>query len=376
MQVKITIRKVLFVALWLSIGAGMLTLLLAANSKKNKGVCRNYLIQITGDRDRYFIDEAEAEDMLEKAAGGSLKGKRIADMDLHTMEEVLEKNHWIQNAELYVDNQDVLHVTITEKSPVARVFTRSGSSFYIDGQGKRLPLSAKRSARVLVFTGFPDSKKLSAGDSLLLKNVIRAAEYIVADPFWLAQVAQMDITAEGQFEMIPVVGNHSVKMGTGDLIGNQFQRLMVFYRQVLSKTGFDYYKYIDVQYRGQVVASRTGGETKVDSLRLRRNVEQLLRQSREADTVMRVLPVIMPPLPADAKDSIQAGDLPPAAEPASTNPNPVPLKLSAVQPKQGKKADAGKMNSRPSQQKKPATGQKPKAVMPPRTTEDPDGGYE
>src|SRR4030095_10723863 len=101
-------------------------------------------------------------------------------------------------------------------------------------------------------------------------------------PFWMSQVAQVDITPERKFEMIPVVGNHTVKLGDGENIGEKFRRLMIFYQQVLSKTGFERYKLIDVQYKGQVVASRYAGDPKIDSVQLRKNVEKLLKQSLEA----------------------------------------------------------------------------------------------
>ena len=82
--------------------------------------------------------------------------------------------------------------------------------------------------------------------------------------------------------MIPVVGNHLVKLGNGENIDEKFQRLMVFYKQVLSKTGFDKYKVIDVQYKGQVVASKYAGNAKVDSVQLRKNVEKLLSSQSDA----------------------------------------------------------------------------------------------
>ncbi|MEQ1677194.1 MAG: hypothetical protein ABL876_10865, partial [Chitinophagaceae bacterium] len=48
MNGKSTIRKVVFITVWLCIGGGMLTLLLAAISKKNKGECKGYSISIKG----------------------------------------------------------------------------------------------------------------------------------------------------------------------------------------------------------------------------------------------------------------------------------------------------------------------------------------
>ena len=283
MNAKTTIRKVVFVAVWICIGGSLLTLLLAAISKKNKGQCKDYTITLKGDQKDFFINKSEAEQLLFKTANGSIKGKSVASFNLHEMELMLKHNSWIDEAELYFDNRNVLHITLTEKEPIARVFSTTGNSFYIDKMGNKIPLSEKRSARVPVFTGFPELKKMKAADSLLLNDVTSIANYFVKNPFWQSQVAQIDITAERNFEMIPVVGNHLVKLGKSEDLNKKFHRLMVFYKQVLSKTGFDKYKVIDVQYAGQVVVSKYDANTKVDSLQLRRNVEKLLLQSMNTE---------------------------------------------------------------------------------------------
>jgi cell division protein FtsQ len=351
----------------------MLTLLLAAITKKNKGQCRDYSISIKGVKNNFFIDQKDVEQLLMKATKGSIKGEPVSSFRLHELEQMLEDNTWIDEAELYFDNQDVLHVTVTEKEPVARLFTPAGNSFYIDSMGRKMPLSDKLSARVPVFTGFPDKKKLNAADSALLNEVKGAANYIVNHPFWMAQVAQIDITPERNFEMVPVVGNHLVKLGKGENIEQKFNRLMVFYKQVLSKTGFDKYKVIDVQYKGQVVASRYAGDAKIDSVQLRKNVEKLLRQSMEAqtDTVTTQLrPIIK--LEADSaaapdpalKDNIESN---------SEQPDPNPLNAApAGKPAERTNPKPPMKNGKP----KPTTkDQSPKAVMPKRAAEDANGGY-
>ena len=264
MNARTTIKKVLFIALWLCIGGGMFTLLLAAISKKNKGECKDYHILIKGAHNNFFIDKQDVEQLLMKT--GDIKGRPVASFNLHELEQTLEQNNWIDDAELYFDNRDILHVTVIEKEPVARIFTTEGNSFYIDSLGRKMPLSDKMSARVPVFTSFPDKKILSSKDSLLLNDIRTTANFIVHDPFWMSQVAQIDITPERDFEMIPVIGNHLVKLGNGENIARKFRRLMLFYKQVASKTGFDKYKVINVRYKGQVVASRYADNTKVDSV--------------------------------------------------------------------------------------------------------------
>lgn len=364
----------MFITVWLCIGAGMLTLLLAAISKKNKGRCKDYTITLNGVQNNFFIDEKDVEQLLMKATKGNIRGEQIASFKLHELEVMLEHNTWIDNAELYFDNRDVLHITITEKEPVARVFTTAGNSFYIDSLGRKMPLSDKLSARVPVFTGFPDKKKLNAGDSLLLNNIRVAANYIMNHPFWMSQVSQIDITADRDFEMIPVVGNHLVKLGNGENIDKKFHRLLLFYKQVLSKTGFDKYKVIDVQYKGQVVVSKYAGDAKIDSVQLRRNVEKLLRQSVEAenDTVIRA----MPPLVKLETDSASAPD--PALQDNNqinpkSNDSPNPVK-SFVSKTGQKKTDNPKpvKNDKP---KPPEKKKEPKAVMPKKPVEDANGGY-
>jgi len=359
---KTTIKKILFITVWLCIGGGMFTLLMAAITKKNRGLCKDYRISIKGGEKNLFIDEKDVEQLLKKATNGSIKGEPVASFKLHELEHSLENNTWISKAELYFDNQDVLHVTIDEREPIARIFTTVGNSFYIDSLGRSMPLSDKLSARVPVFTGFPAKKKLNSNDSVLLNEVKDIGNYIMQQPFWMSQVAQIDITADKTFEMIPLVGNHLVKLGNGENISDKFNRLMVFYKQVLSQTGFDKYKLIDVQYKGQVVASRYAGDPKVDSVQLRKNVEKLLRQSVESenDTVVRVLP----PIVKLEKDSADTPDPSLQDKPVVTNNNNNKTNsVSSKTPKQNKP--------------KPAEPKKvPKAVMPKKQpVEDENGGY-
>ncbi|MEQ1677980.1 MAG: hypothetical protein ABL876_14830, partial [Chitinophagaceae bacterium] len=346
---------------------------------RNKGECKGYSISIKGMQNTNsasccaFIDQKDVEQLLMKATDGNIKGQPVSSFKLQELEQMLEHNTWIDGAELYFDNRDVLHVTVEVKDPVARIFTTTGNSFYIDSLGRKIPLSDKLSARVPVFTGFPEKKKMNAADSTLLNNVRSIAILVNNDAFWMSQVAQIDITPERNFEMVPLVGNHLVRLGNGENMRQKFNRLFVFYQQVLSKTGFDKYKVIDVQYKGQVVASRYSGNAKVDSVLLRKNVEKLMRQSMEAenDTAIRVLAPIMK-LEAD---SVTAPDpeLKDNIESNSEQPNPNPLKSSlADKPAKQKNPKPTVKTDKP---KPPAKKKEPKAVMPKRPVADDNGGY-
>jgi cell division protein FtsQ len=361
-------------------------LLLAAISSKKNGECSDYSIVLKGPRNNFFINEKDVEEMLMRSNDGAIKGRSIESFHLNELEKMLKQNTWISKAELYFDNNNVLHVTVTEKEPAARVFSTTGSSFYIDSAGNRMPLSDKLSAKVPVFTNFPGKKELSSKDSALLNDVKQMANYINSSSFWMSQVAQMDITADRKFEMIPVVGNHLVRLGDGENIPAKFNRLMIFYKQVLSKTGFDRYKIIDVQYKGQVVASRYAGDPKVDSVQLRKNVEKLLKQSAEAanDTVARTAlpPVVKLEPDAATTDKITLPEnqtVNPEQDPNPRLDDPTPAIRQTADGGQAVKASA-KTGDKPKPVKPKTTvkkeePKKPKAVMPKKTEEEENAGY-
>lgn len=356
MNTKATIRKILFAILWISIGGGMLTLLIAAIGKKNKELCSDFTITINGASNNFFIDEKDITRLITTATGADLKGRKLTEINLRQLEELLKDNVWIRNAEMWFDIRNVLHVAVDEREPVARIFTKTNNSFYIDSNEKRMPLSDKMSARVPVFTNFPENKMWTAKDSILLYDVKKTAVYIMSDSFWMSQAAQIDITPEGNFEMIPEVGNHLVKLGNGLDIEKKFARLMIFYKQVLNKTGFDSYPILDVQYAGQIIATKKGtGKNSVDSVQFRMNIEKLLKQAQEMqnDTSVSVTPIIeKPKIKIDSVESTTKSLRATSTQP--TNPNT--LKAKSLPQK----------NARLQGQENKPNDKQPKAVMPKR----------
>jgi len=342
---KATIRKILFVMLWVCIGGGMLSLLIAAIGKKNREDCADYVIAIKGNTNNFFIDANDIKKLLRSGAGSEIKGKKISEIDLKKLERLLRDNIWIRKAEMWFDKRNVLHVEVYEREPIARIFTMAGNTFYIDSTERKIPLSDKMSARVPVFTGFPDKKVYTAKDSLLLNDVKNMAVYIKNDPFWMSQVAQINITPERNFELSPVVGYHLIKLGNGQDIDKKFNRLMIFYKQVLAQKGFDAYSTIDVQYASQVVGTRRGTEKgKVDTAMLKRRVDEMLKQmQKQYDSVAAIKPTTEKPIVSGSQ--VSTNDLR-ATSPQSTNPN------------------ALKAESLPSKNQNKPNENKPRAIMP------------
>ena len=257
-------RKIFGNILWIMLGLATVVLLGAAISLRNHRKCSGVNIQVMGGQDNLFIDKTEIGGLLESLCGGAPAGKTLGSFNLSLIENTLMKNRWIKKAEIFFDNNDLLRVDVTEREPVARIFTRAGNSFYLDTTLTRLPLSDKISARVPVFSNYPSLP--AAADSALLAGIKDIGSYILHDPFWMAQVEQVDITGDQQFEMVPKIGNQLIVFGTAENYDEKFRNLLTFYRQVGTKVGWNTYSKINLRFKGQVVAVKRGAEDIIQDL--------------------------------------------------------------------------------------------------------------
>lgn len=253
---KRKIGKIIAIIVWMGAGAGLVMLLIAAIRKREDKICTGLKIEIKNPERSLFADKNDIRGMLTHIMP-DIKNKPLAEFNLRQMEQTLEQNPWIKDAELFFDNNEVLCAKIKEREPLARIFTTAGKSYYIDPEFVRLPLSSRASANVPVFTNCPlDKTKWNQADSTLLQQIKTISEFMLSDPFWLAQIEQVNYTQQKTFELSPQIGEHVILLGDGYNLEKKFGKLYTFYKEVLSNVGWNTYSIINVQYKGQVIATR------------------------------------------------------------------------------------------------------------------------
>jgi cell division protein FtsQ len=252
------IGKWIITAVWLLIAAGTVVLLVAANNKGKQQLCTGMEVTIQGVSRHCFLDEKDILATITEYIEGGPKGQPVSSFDLLAMEAELRKNVWVSKIEMYFDNNQVLQVNVHEREPVARVFTVSGGSFYVDSSRMILPLSEKYAVRLPVFTGFPsDRRVLSSADSNLLADVIAVSNCIRSNDFRMAFVEQVNIGPQLDFQLVPKMGNGIINLGAAVNLEEKFNNLLVFYRKVLvGNQAWDRYSSIDLRFNNQVVARR------------------------------------------------------------------------------------------------------------------------
>jgi cell division protein FtsQ len=341
---------------WLLVISGITTLLLAANRKEKEHVCKDILIGIKGNEGKFYVEKEDVLELMKKTANSSLLQQNITAINLRKLEDGLKTNPWVRNAELYFDSKNALHVFVEEREPIARVFTTQGSSFYMDSSGARMPLLDKMSIRVPVVTNFTSARRFDAADSALLQQTKNIVQFIYGNEFWNAQVGQIDITPDRRFELIPVVGDHIIKLGDGENIEEKLNRLYVFYKQVMSKVGFNKYAALDIEFKGQVVAIKKEPTSPVDSIQLKKNIEELMNRANMQNIDEDMLPAQNIDAKADSTVSTTAAQ--DNSVSTKTNPSPTSV-LNQINQSTAKT----KTQTKPTPKKQPVSTEKPKQIV-------------
>lgn len=268
-KIKKKLLLILEIFSWIILTGGLFTLVGFTNEEYYSMFCREYTINIDyGDADM-LLTKDDIYTII-KQTGHILKGQKIGYINAEKIETALKKQPYVANAEVFMNLDGTVEIDVVQRQPILRIFNQNGESYYLDASGKLLPLNPAFSARVLVASGcIPEPYSKTANytvdstrlkDSLQYNSVInhlfRLSLFIMKDKFLKVQVDQIYVDKNGEFELIPRLGNHLILFGDSENTKEKFDRLKIFYKLVLSATGWSRYNVINIKYNNQVVCSK------------------------------------------------------------------------------------------------------------------------
>ncbi|MGB3802172.1 MAG: cell division protein FtsQ/DivIB [Lewinella sp.] len=207
-----------------------------------------------------LVEPDELMELLSASFTKALDQLKLSDVDVERVEEVLESQAFVGDAQAYVDADLVLNITVRQRVPLLRVIADNGQNYYIDREGVRLPLSENYTVRVPVVTGnvVPWSEDYREKPDHQISHLIALGELFRQDPFLAALIEQIDINDTGEFVLAPKVGDQVVYLGRYDqeLTPARLERLKIFYREGLPYEGWRKYRSFDLRYADQVVAKK------------------------------------------------------------------------------------------------------------------------
>ena len=165
--------------------------------------------------------------------------------EISSLENELEKMSHIESAEIYFSVNGDVSLSYYEFKPLVRVFNSENQSYYLDHNCKRIPLSEKYTADLILFTGFTENIE----DHLMLN----LAKKIISNKFLSNQVSEIFINESSEAFFIPVIGNHKIKLGSFNNLEVKIKKMMTFYEKIIPKHGWEKYSEINLEYQNQII---------------------------------------------------------------------------------------------------------------------------
>lgn len=242
------IKRILLSLVMLLVLGYLIIAITAFNVKPADLVCQDIDLVIKDSVNAGFITKKEVSSILTNKQVNPV-GKKVDDIDLKVLEEILGKHPLIDQVECYKTPSGKLFVEVTQRVPILRVMGRNGENYFIDNKGAIMPPDAKCVAHLPIVTG-------NVEKSFALTDLYQFALFLQKNKFWNAQIEQINVLKGREVELVPRVGNHIVFLGKMDNYENKLSRLKEFYRKGLNKVGWNKYKRISVEFDNQVICTK------------------------------------------------------------------------------------------------------------------------
>ncbi len=256
------------IALWSGILLYLILSLSFVESKRSETICSKVKVSILDSLDDRFMDEQTVQDFIH-GLDMKVRGEPAESINIRKMERYLEEKPVIQRAELYFTANGDLHIDIDQRNPIVRIINEKGRSYYIDRHGVIIPLTSNHSSHVLVASGevveffeparthrIPCPEQYDGKKNYDICKIYDMALFIHDNPFWASQIEQIYLNDKGEFELIPRVGGHLIKLGKYDGFRVKFRHLKAFYQKGLNNVGWNQYLEINLKYDNQIVCTK------------------------------------------------------------------------------------------------------------------------
>jgi len=224
---------------------GVVVFLYSFSAKRNEGRLLKEPDVLFADSENY-ITKANVNKLLIQNYG-SITGIAKVQLDLNKVEKSIDKNPMVDRAEVYATVDGKLKAIVTQKKPVARIFS-GAKSFYLDYNGHEMPLSESETARVLLVSGSIDRVDKSKLAALL--------DYIYDDSFLKKNITGMNITPAGTITMRSRSYDYEIVFGQPINIDRKFKNYKAFLQDAVKDTLIENYKTINLKFTQQVVCTK------------------------------------------------------------------------------------------------------------------------
>ncbi|MCB0760233.1 MAG: hypothetical protein KDC12_01835 [Flavobacteriales bacterium] len=258
-------KRGLVIGTWVLIIAAAMVLLGFVRASNQESICWKLDIDISHQDQVLFVSETLLRQQIAEQMG-TLEGTAMTSIQSEGIRQIVLNNPGVSDAIVHKTLDGRVHVEAHQRAPLCRIMNADGSGFYLDKEGWIIPLSSRYTAHVPVFLGaLHESPKALCVEQLerdeqldqtYLDEILKVANYVQENEFLSALADHFWIGKNGDFVMIPRIGDHEIVIGEVTDLNKKMKKLEAFYSKTVNKTNLNKYQTINLKFRDQVVCTR------------------------------------------------------------------------------------------------------------------------
>lgn len=204
----------------------------------------------------HFVNEADITQRIRNAKINPI-GKTYKEVNTLQLSQLIEENKLVRHASCYHTPDSLLRIDIEQRNPIMRVKSNvelhlsNGvvlKDYYIDRDGEAMPAQLGSAIRLPIATGYVRLNHI--------KPLHDFALFLKDHEFWSEEITQIYVRENGDIELVPRIGSHTILLGNFDNIETKLKHVRTFYKKVLPRKGWNAYKVINAKFDGQVVGEK------------------------------------------------------------------------------------------------------------------------
>lgn len=208
--------------------------------------------------DAHFLTEQNILQLVSSKPGFKCKGQGYNAINtLELSQYITEHNLLVRHAVCYHTPDSLLRIDVEQRDPILRIKSdraikdalgHSLQDFYVDRDGEMMPAQFGTAIALPLVTG--------AVRSAQIPSLHEFALFLRGDDFWGNEVTQIYVRDNGDIELIPRVGDHTILLGSLDDYEVKLDRVLEFYHKALPQKGWNAYRVINAKFNGQIVGEK------------------------------------------------------------------------------------------------------------------------
>ena len=243
-------KKINWLNIWINIRLilifGLIVALYSFTSIKNQNrKLSKTMVQFVGENNQFLTRETVNKLLIEN--NSDIKTLTKVKLDLNKLEKIVNKNNMVEKSQVFLSIDGVLIAIVKQRTPIVRVINND-TSFYVDYQGNKMPLSDDYSARVPLVLG-----EINNNNSAELHALFK---YIYDDDFLKKNIIGIQLFNNGAIKLMNRNYNYEIDFGRSQNIEKKFNNYKAFFQKAVQDSSITKYKTITLRFTQQVVCTK------------------------------------------------------------------------------------------------------------------------